>query len=187
MKIRHLLESSEDSFQGSLTPDLVASKLWICETLKELKKTKFSTVYVLGSWYGTMGYALKQCNIKFAKIINVEQDQSKVNFTDALYKKLHINSENTWADANTVDFSQADAKSLIINTSIQDIVGTRWFDSIPKGPLIVLQSRNNSETGHPDLKSFDELFKLQETLYVNQREFTDPETDYLRFLKVGVK
>lgn len=38
MRINQLLESSEDSFQGSLTPDLIASKLWICETLKELKK-----------------------------------------------------------------------------------------------------------------------------------------------------
>lgn len=187
MRIKHLLETSNDSLEGSITPDLIQSKLWICEQLKDLDKTKFSAVYILGSWYGNLGFVLDRCDIKFKKIINVDLDQQQIEFTDKLYKKLKIPSENMWADANTIDFRQADSKSAIINTSVQDINPDRWFDNMPKGPLVILQSRNNSEQGYPDLKSFDERFPLTNTMYVNQREFQDPETKYLRFMKIGIK
>ncbi|NDG31270.1 hypothetical protein EB118_14520 [bacterium] len=187
MRIRHLLETSPDTFQGSLTPDLIASKIWMCQQLKESKRTKFSTIYILGSWYGNMGYVLKKCGIKFKKIINVDQDQKRVKFSQELYKKLKIPSENKWADVNTVDFMEADQDSLIINTSISDMLKHRWFSSVPIGPLIALQSRNNAEGGHARLVDFDELFPMREVLYVNERQFSDPETDYLRFMKIGVK
>ncbi|NBO29667.1 MAG: hypothetical protein EBV10_10570 [Synechococcaceae bacterium WB6_1A_059] len=159
----------------------------MCQQLKESKRTKFSTIYILGSWYGNMGYVLKKCGIKFKKIINVDQDQKRVKFSQELYKKLKIPSENKWADVNTVDFMEADQDSLIINTSISDMLKHRWFSSVPIGPLIALQSRNNAEGGHARLVDFDELFPMREVLYVNERQFSDPETDYLRFMKIGVK
>ena len=187
MRISQLLEASDDNFEGSVTPDLILSKLWICEQLKELKETRFSTIYILGSWYGNLGFVLKRQDIKFKKIINVDHDQRQIEVTDRIYKQLKIPSENMWADANTVDFRQADDKSAIINTSVQDIDPDRWFDNMPKGPLVILQSRNNSEQGYPDLKTFDERFPMTNTMYVNQREFKDPETDYLRFMKIGIK
>jgi hypothetical protein len=187
MRIQHLLETSPDTFQGSITLDLMASKIWMCEQLKEHDRTRFSTIYILGSWYGNMGYVLKRCGIKFQKIINVDKNKSRIDFTDALYKRLGIKSENMWADANTVDYSQADQKSLIINTSQQDMTGNNWFESIPIGPLIAIQSRNNSESGHERLVDFDEQYPMREVIYDNEREFKDPETTYLRFMKIGVK
>lgn len=187
MRINQLLETSDNNFEGSITTDLILSKLWICEQLKELDKTRFTTIYILGSWYGNLGFVLTRSDIKFKKIINVDIDKNRIDITDQIYKQLKIPSENMWADANTVDFRQADAKSAIINTSVQDIDPDRWFDNMPKGPLVVLQSRNNSEQGYPDLKTFDERFPLTNTMYLNQREFNDPETDYLRFMKIGIK
>jgi hypothetical protein len=187
MRITQLLETSPDTFQGSLTPDLIASKIWMCQQLKENKRTKFSTVYILGSWYGNMGYVLKKCGIKFDKIINVDKNLDRIKFTELLYKKLGIKSENQWADANTVSFDQADQRSLIINTSLQDMTSNRWFEAIPRGPLIAIQSRNNAAVGHERLLDFDEEFPMTEVIYDNERSFQDPETKYLRFMKIGVK
>ena len=187
MKIHQLLETSEDTFQGSLTPDLMASKMWLCDELKSHDRKRFTTIYILGSWYGNMGYILKRSGIKFQKIINVDNDRSRIKFTDELYKRLNIKADNVWADANTVDFSEADSKSLIICTSPQDIIYTRWFDSIPKGPLIAIQSRNNAELGNDSLVDFDGQFPMRQVLIVDERTYQDPETDYQRYMKIGVK
>jgi hypothetical protein len=187
MQIVQLLETSPDTFRGSITLDLMASKIWLCDQLKKHDRKKFSTIYILGSWYGNMGYVLKRCGIKFEKIINVDKNKDRIEFTDALYKRLGIKSDNIWADANTVDFRQADGQSLIINTSQQDIISNNWFESIPIGPLIAIQSRNNAKLGHKRLVDFDEQYPMREVIYDNEREFKDPETTYLRFMKIGIK
>lgn len=187
MKIQHLLETSPDTFQGSITPDLMASKIWLCDELKAHDRKQFSTIYILGSWYGNMGFILKKCGIKFQKIINVDKDRSRIDFTEKLYKKLNIRSDNVWANANTIDFSKADGRSLIICTSPQDIIYTRWFDSIPKGPLIAIQSRNNAELGNDSLVDFDGQFPMQQVLIVDERTYQDPEADYQRYMKIGIK
>ncbi len=155
--------------------------------LKEYDLKNFSTVYVLGSWYGNMGYILKRCGIKFRKIINVDRDRSKIVFTDRLYRALDIPSENLCLDANVVDFRKADSRSLIICTSPQDIIYTRWFKAVPKGPLIVIQSRNNAGLGHKDIEDFSKQFPMETVMMLDQRSFRDPETKYLRFMKIGIK
>lgn len=187
MRIQQLFETSSDSFKGSITPDLMASKIWLAQTLKEQDRRKFSTIYILGSWYGNMGFVLKRMGIKFNKIINVDHNKSRINFVDQLYKKLNIDSDNVWADANTVDFRQLDQKGLVINTSPQDIIYTRWFESIPIGPLIAIQSRNRAKLGHSSLVKFDQQFPMKEVLFLDQHSFQDPETEYQRYMKIGVK
>ena len=187
MLIRQLLETSGNDWQGSLTPDLMASKIWLCDELKAHDRKRFSTIYILGSWYGNMGFVLKRCGIKFQKIINVDKDRARIDFTEKLYKKLNIRSDNVWADANTIDFSEADGRSLIICTSPQDIIYTRWFDSIPKGPLIAIQSRNNAELDNDSLVDFDSQFPMRQVLIVDERTYNDPETEYQRYMKIGIK
>jgi hypothetical protein len=55
-----------------------------------------------------------------------------------------------------------------------------WFDHIPNGVLVALQSRDDVDH---DLDQYD----LSQTLYQGSRKARDPETDYQSLLRIGVK
>lgn len=187
MRYHELNEISAPTFQGSLTPDLLISKIWLCKKLKQLGKETFSTIYVLGSWYGGMAVILDRCNIKFEKIINIDADQNHINVSDQLLSALDINHQCIHGDVNRLKYKQLDKKSLIINTSINDIKGEVWFDRIPEGTLVALQSRNNANGRYDTLEELDQEYFLTDTLFLDELSLEDPETEYQRFMKIGIK
>ena len=157
MRFKDISESSPLTFQGSITPDLLISKIWLADTLKSLGYEKFSTIYILGSWYGNMAYVLNKQNIEFDKIINVE-------------------SKKKWL---TFSHQHLDQHSLIINTSVQEINGVDWFKKIPLGTIVAIEYRSDG----PEIKDLN----FSETLYVGEKHLNDPETSYTRYLKIGLK
>jgi hypothetical protein len=83
-------------------------------------------------------------------------------------------------DANRLDYRQLDPDGLVINTSCHDMANRGWFDHIPAGVLVALQSRDDVDH---DLDQYD----LSETLYQGSRSAQDPETGYQSLLRIGVK
>jgi hypothetical protein len=83
-------------------------------------------------------------------------------------------------DANRLDYRQLDEDGLVINTSCHDMENRGWFDHIPSGVLVALQSRDDVDH---DLDQYD----LSETLYQGSRKARDPETRYQSLLRIGVK
>ena len=188
MRYYELNEISPMTFQGSLTPDLLTSKVWLCNNLKKLGRKKFSTIYVLGSWYGAMAVTLDKCGIEFEKIINVDSDQKHIDISNKLLSALGLNHQCIQGDANKLKYKHLDKNSLIINTSTNDIEGEQWFDRIPEGTLIAVQSRNNVDTPkYQTLRELDQEFFLTDTLFLDELTLKDPETQYQRFMKIGIK
>jgi len=180
-------EISPPTLKGSMTPDLIKSKVWLCNSLKKLGKKKFSTIYVLGSWYGTMALVLDRCGIKFEKIINVDTDSNHIKVSHKLLTGSGINVQSMQKDVNSLNYKQLDKDSLVINTSINDIEGTDWFDRLPKGTLVALQSRNNANDSYNTIEELDQEFFLSDTLMLDEVSLEDPETQYQRFMKIGIK
>lgn len=181
-------ESSGQSPQGSITNDLILSKMWICEVLKKVGYKEFSTIYILGSWYGNMALILDRMGIRYKHIINVERKKDWLDYGQSLLQRAGINAEPMAKDANTLDYRQLDKNGLVINTGTNDIKGTGWWNNIPKGTIVVLQSRNQVEhVIHNTLEEFDKDFPMSKTLYVGETTLTDPETKYNRFMKIGIK
>jgi hypothetical protein len=188
MRFKELSEVSPPTFKGSLTPDLLKSKIWLCNNLKKIGKTKFSTIYVLGSWYGSMAVILNRCGIEFEKIINVDADQNHITKSHRVLSALGINVQSMQKDANTLNYKQLDNDSLVINTSIDDINGTDWFNRLPEGTLVAMQSRNNAnDSAYDSLEALDQKFILSNTLVLDELSLEDPETKYQRFMKIGIK
>ena len=182
-----LIETSGYSFKGSITPDLMLSKIWLAEQLKELG-VKFSTIYILGSWYGNMAYVLTKFNIPANKIINVDINEQWLDFSSKLLKSLGKNVYSMNKDANKLNYQQLGEKGLVINTSETDIPGRQWYKNIPMGTLVAIQSRDNADNQrYNTVKEFDLAYPMSETLYINKLDLTDPETDYQRFMKIGIK
>ena len=190
MRVYDLYESSPGTFQGSNTPDLIKSKEWLCEILAglDLDISEFSTIYILGSWYGNIALVLKEMEIPFKKIINVDLDKDVLAKSEQLLKGAGINNiESMNKDANTLDYRQVTADSLVINTSTQDIEGDDWFTRIPQGVLVALQGRDAVKDPFKDLNEFDKTFPMSTTLFLGKKKLEDPDTDYLRFMKIGIK
>lgn len=187
MKLKDLEESSPSTFRGSITPDLLTSKVWLT---KELKKYEpLGTIYILGSWYGNTAWILNQHDLQFKKIINVDINSKWLDFSDKLLRQAGIdNLQSMKKDVNKLDYRQLGARGVVINTSIQDIKGNQWFENIPRGALVVLQDRDNTQSSqHHTENEFDRAYPLTKTLYLGSKHLSDPETDYTRWMKIGIK
>ena len=176
-----LLEFSPLTLHGSFESGLILNKLWLLHELQKIQD-QFSTIYILGSWYGNMSILLNRSGIQYDHIVNVDQDAAVVRGAQRIARILKIDDriEPMIKDANKLDYRQLDPDGLVINTSCHDMENRGWFDHIPAGVMVALQSRDDVDH---DLDAYD----LSRTLYQGSRSARDPETDYNSVLRIGVK
>jgi hypothetical protein len=176
-----LVEFSPPTLRGSFESGLILNKLWLIHELKKIQD-QFSTIYVLGSWYGNMSILLNRSGIEYDRMVNVDRDPQVVRGSQRIARMLNIDDriEPMVKDANDLDYRQLDQDGLVINTSCHDMENLGWFDHIPQGVLVALQSRDDVDH---DLDQYD----LSRTLYQGTRKSRDPETRYTSVLRIGVK
>jgi hypothetical protein len=182
-------ESSGYSLKGSFTPDLIRSKVWLLKELGELVR-KIDTVYILGSWYGNLAlYMHLQPTFDYEKIINVEKDQDMLDQSRRMLDRVGAEGvEHMFKDANDLDYRQLGDNGLVVNTSLTDMPGTKWFENIPAGTLVAMQARDQ-DPGEPFASPDDivDKFPLSQVYYTGTRSLQDPETEYQRFMVIGRK
>jgi hypothetical protein len=182
-------ESSGYSLAGSFTRDLTASKVWL---LSELEKTqqRFSTAYILGSWYGNLAlYMTLQPRMDVDKIILVEKNKQFLSISKQILDRAGAdNTEYMLADANRLDYRQLGDAGVVINTSLTDMPGRAWFLNIPSGTLVVMQARDQ-DTGqeYHSTQEIVDRFPLTQVLYHGRMQLRDPETQYTRYMVIGRK
>ena len=197
MKARELVkESSGYTLSGSYTPDLVFSKLWLAQELKQiLQKQHVDSVpvaYVLGSWYSNLSTILRKTGTPIKHIVDVEKNKSWLSTGQQIQKHMGIDGvEYMPADANKIDYRQLQQPGVVINASTNDVPDHGWFDNIPLGTLVVLQGRDHVGRGaeHTFNSPNDLLamFPLETVLYQGTMDLEDPETKYTRSMVIGVK
>ena len=185
----NLEESSGYSLAGSFTSDLIASKVWLLRELARIAP-QVGTIYVLGSWYGNLGVLLAlDPVIQYKKLINVEPNQKFLQASERIQDHLGMgNTEYMLADANNLDYRQLGSDGVVINTSLTDMQGQAWFDHIPAGTLVVMQSRDHDpgNAAHSTQDIIDR-FPLSEIIYDGKLDLEDPETAYTRYMVIGIK
>ncbi len=189
MKSQEIIESSGYSLEGSFTPDLVFSKYWLMAELDRIQ-SKYSVAYILGSWYGNLAvYLLKFQRPQVDQIINVETNREYLSASRQLITAMGgSNVQYMLQDANKLDYRQLDDQGVVINTSLTDMPGQEWFDRIPQGSMVALQARDHDPgeqfAGPEDIT---EKFPLSQVLYSGSLDLEDPETQYTRFMVIGIK
>ena len=182
-------ESSGYTLKGSYTTDLIASKLWLLTKLAQIKST-VGTIYVLGSWFGNLAVINRlDPTIKYKRLINVETDQNFLQASERIHNHLGIgNNEYMFKDANDLDYRQLGSDGVVINTSLTDMQGQTWFNNIPAGTLVVMQSRDHDpgNAAHSTQDIIDR-FPLSEIIYDGELDLKDPETHYTRYMVIGIK
>ena len=182
-------ESSGYSLQGSFTHDLTTSKVWLMQELAKIKPN-ITTVYILGSWYGNLSlYMTLDPIVKVKQIVNVENNREMLEQSQKMLDLVGAdNVEYMLKDANNLNYHQLGMDGAVINCSLTDMDGTRWFSRIPDGTLVVMQARDH-DPGY-QFHSTDDILKkfpLSQVLYSGSLRLKDPETHYRRFMVIGRK
>lgn len=190
MSLIKFKESSPDTPRGSVSHDLNLSKAWLFHHLEKLGLTKFDFVYILGSWYGSLGLFLLDSQIEFDRAINIDIDPQKSETVAHVMKRMKLNDRihTLTQDCNITEF--VGNNPLIINTSTNDIKERDWFDHIPSKTVVVLQGKNNQEfsNGEETLDQFNQAYPLSETLFVGHLTLEDVQGEpYQRYMKIGIK
>jgi hypothetical protein len=187
--ITDLQESSGYSLQGSFTPDLVFSKLWLINQLAKIVD-RVDVMYVLGSWYGNLSLLLRRFPlVTVDKIINIDTNQQFLRTSQQILNQLKYgNIEHMAKNANDIDYRQLTDRSAVVNTSLTDMSGTEWFENIPPGTLVVLQARDQDPGNQFDsVQDIQAKFPLDQVLYQGTMTLRDPQTQYHRFMIIGIR
>jgi len=150
---------------------------------------KYRTVYVLGSWFGNMAIFLQQKGVEFDRIVLVDINRDWMKISQELLEPIQNKLETRIEDANKLTY---DTKQpiLVINTSCNEMPNTGWLDRIPLGSTVALQARNSVQSVDvvtDTVEQFDKEFPLSDVFYLGERKLRDPEVDYKRFMKIGIK
>lgn len=176
----------------------ILSKLWLAEELENVIKyndlNQPRKILCLGGWYGLTNFILRiRNNIEIEKFRSIDIDQTACDIADK------INNSWEWQqwqfksfcdDANMYSYTKNDFDT-VINTSVEHIESTDWFDRIPQRTLIALQSNNmphkDHAANHRSLKEFVDSFPLNETLFQGEKLFQYADWSFRRFMTIGIK
>ena len=184
-----IFEVSQNNLKGSFSKDLVKSKTWLATELAKIR-TDFKNVYVLGSWYGNLSLILfQEHKIKFQHLYNVDTNEDVLMQGEELAKSFGVaqDIDIIHKDANNIVYH---APSLIINTSVNNIPNAGWFENIPLGTLVVMQSRNQDPDGINHYNSAAELaatYPLSRVLFCDKLRLQEKQGSYARFMVIGYK
>lgn len=184
------------------------SKLWLVHELKKCN-ADLGTVFLCAGWYATLAVMLFQSNIKLLNVRSFDIDDTCVDIAETFNKPWFVDQwrfksitqdimdvdydEHTWqywSNANNrMSKPITDTPNTIINTSCEHIENfAEWYDKIPDGKLVVLQSNNFFEVEEHvncvnSIEEFAVKAPIQNILYSGELEFPK----YKRFMLIGYK
>jgi len=182
------------------------SKKWVVDILEYLDPN-LGITFILCGWYAILSSMLFYSNLKIEKIRSFDKDETCYEIADSINK---TNYNRSWKfkaikeDILNIDFKShkwqmwsnsnkrmcypiTDIPNTIINTSCEHTTDY-WYDKIPEGKLVVLQSNNFTEIKeHVNcVFSIDEMiekYKMNKIFFSGEKNFEK----YSRYMLVGIK
>jgi hypothetical protein len=176
----------------------VLSKIWLAEQLERVVDYQDVLepldVLIMGGWYGLLNFILRtRARLRINSVRSIDIDNEACEIADLINKAWvwqNWQFKSICQDANTFQYANKEF-NLVINTSVEHIPSKQWFENIPKGTLVAIQSNDMKHDdhchNHTSLEHFIEDFKLSETYYSGEKLFEYPEWQFNRFMLIGVK
>tara|TARA_B100000900_G_C20597966_1_gene724214 strand:- start:912 stop:3644 length:2733 start_codon:yes stop_codon:yes gene_type:complete len=205
--VKPLKTLSEDEFDlDCLSRGQIASKKWLVDKLADTK-VKLGNVYLCAGWYATIVPLIVEANIPFDSFRSFDIDSSVWKIAEIFNKDLVL--DNWKFKASTKDIKEInynvnkyitiksngdeeqlkDSPDTIINTSCEHIDNfSEWYDKIPKGKLLILQSNNFFDVKEHvncvhNLDEFADMSPMNNLLYEGKLELEK----YTRYMRIGYK
>lgn len=179
------------------------SKIWLCEELEniwgshelEMYAANPATIWIYGGWYATTNFLLRaRGNLPIRNCLTFDVDPEATRGA-LILNETYIFLEQFNAitqDINQIEHPSFGGKpNIIINTSCEHIEDNTWFDRIPTGTLVVLQSNDMPhEDHHANRTSVDDmiaLYPLSDLLFSGEKHFEYADWSFNRFMLIGFK
>ncbi len=183
----------------ALNKNQIASKMWLADSLLSAVGAELGNVVVLGGWVGVLGAVLlHDPRFAIAKVVSIDLDGRCAAIAESL-NATHVHTGRFAArtgDMLELDYNRNAAMTdgdgaadLIINTSCEHLSEFgRWYDRIPTGQLLVLQSNDYYACREhvncvPDIEAFQAQAPMRDVLFAGQRQMRH----YVRFMLIGRK
>lgn len=194
---------SETAMVDAFSLGQLKSKLWLIDNLPN----DLGTVFICAGWYGTLASLMfEKARDKFEKIRSFDIDESCANIADTMNRSWVIDgwqfkastldiinmgfpTTHTTFRSNGTSLELTEMPDTIINTSCEHITDfAKWYDSIPLGKIVILQSNNFFDLPEhvncaADKEDFDRMAPMSKTLFLGEL----PLEKYSRFMKIGIK
>lgn len=196
------IEIDDDCFsRGQLQ-----SKLWLINKLDQLN-LDLGTVFLCAGWYGTLATMMFEKELNIEKIRSFDIDPSCVDIAERFNKPWVMEGwkfKATTKDILSIDYVKdvytvaksdgttehlSDEPTTIINTSCEHIENfSTWYNKIPKGKLVILQTNDYFEIADhvncsTDLAAFEAQTPMTECLYSGVLELDK----YNRYMRIGYR
>jgi hypothetical protein len=183
---------SPPDFSVSLNPKQLASKQWLRNALFETYGGTFSTVFIMGGWYGVLA-ALLFDDSRFAidSIASLDLDPGCEPVATLLNRRFVKEGrfKAITGDMYAYDISAQRKRgdSLVINTSAEHIPDLRlWLSGLPKGQRVIIQSNDYRQIAE-HVSCVDSVEELAASAALSEVHFqgTLPAKRYRRFMLMG--
>ena len=182
------------------------SKLWLVDKLKKCN-VDLGTVFLCAGWYATLATMIFESDIKVDKIRSFDINDTCVAIAETFNKPWVMDDwkfKATTQDILDIDYNNFCYKSIrsngskcdlvdtvdtIINTSCEHILDfANWYDKIPKGKLVVLQSNDFIDVDEhvncvKDSLHFEQMAPLSKVLFTGELNIEK----YTRYMRIGIR
>ena len=216
--LRNAVDRFDADFSDALSSGQLKSKLWLVKSLIEANKAVLSstngqqklqlgTIFLCGGWYGTLADMLFKTGLKIDKIRSFDIDPTCAPIAECVNKQYVINEwqfkaatldihdlryrrfDYVTQKSDGTEIKLIDDANCVINTSCEHIVDfPGWYDHIPHGMLVAVQSNDYFEVpDHVNCSASLEAFKKQTPMRRELFSGTLELPNYNRFMRIGFK
>lgn len=187
------IRNSEDRYRTleSFWKGQVRSKVWLIDRLKTCSfNTVSHNIVIHGGWNGVLASLLFNSDLIVNSIVSVDIDPVCKEIASTVNKRQEIDGRFTAVTCDMAEYKYERTPTLVINTSTEHVTDEKlqtWFNNIPHGSLVALQSNNYFDLDeHINcVSSPTELAKKVPIKVLDMSEFETPK--YKRFMVIGHK
>jgi hypothetical protein len=204
-QLRNAVDNSNANLSDAFSWGQLKSKRWLVNELENLD-LKLGTIFLCAGWYATLATMLfnSKCNLEKIRSFDIDNSCEVIavtinrNFVSDGWKfkattfdihQMKYPLTYSTLRANRSEVELTEMPDTIINTSCEHIENFQdWYNSIPDGKIVVLQTNNYFEIEDhincsSSLEEFATTTPMTEVLY--QGELQLPK--YTRFMRIGIK
>ena len=182
----------------SFSHGLVTSKIWLCDELeKVLASRESTTINILGCWDNLLTFMLiVRKPTSYKSLCGYDLNAESINAANKICDAWVFESTKVYnhvADVNKLQFT--DNTHVFINCSVDQFESNEWYDNIPIGSTICIQSTDmpigNSKweinQSVSSITEFENRYKMSTTLFSGTFYIDYGSWGYNRFMIIGIK
>jgi hypothetical protein len=189
-----LINIHKDAFSSGQ----IGSKIWLCNALETIFGPYEQNIWILGGWYGLSAFLLLSRGIiPVNSIRSFDKDPACETVADSLcnyWVWQNWKFKAFTADCNELDYTNncyGTVPSLVINTSCEHFDSLKWYENIPYGTKVALQSNNMMHDDHccnfESIDQMQEYYKFSKVLFTGTKDFEYPDWSFQRFMILGIR